>query len=82
MMPSTRRLRIARTADQASLRAMLSSEDTQQARLELILGDGTRHPIARGLSDGALNWLVAVTQPGSDARLELIFSNTNGGKAR
>ncbi len=85
-MPSTRRLRIARTDDQAALRALLSSRDTRNARLELIFGDGTRHTIGRGLIDSTLPWLVGVTQPGSGARLELVFSHprrdkTNNGKA-
>lgn len=69
----TRRLRIARGVDVVSLRALLSADAMRNSRLELVLADGTRLAIARGLTDTAvLRSLAEANRVGSGARLELV----------
>jgi hypothetical protein len=74
------RLRLARTTDKDALRALLPAASAQNARLEIVFGNGSRHPIGSPFDESTLEWLIETTQPGSDARLELVLPNVRSGR--
>ncbi len=68
-----RRVRIGRMADPVALCKLLETEPPGNVRLELVLRDGSRCPVAKGIDEAALLRLIEATRHDGDARLELVF---------
>jgi len=68
-----KRVRVARTSNEAILRILLREAFACHARLEMVFRNGSRRPIATWLDKGSMRSLIQATRPGSDARLELVF---------